>query len=81
MMKIFLYEKAAKGVIIGGELPADFEELQPDITIGGQTLRGIKWANVDYEITDSVIPSDIVPGKYQYISGEIITNPDYIEGE
>ncbi len=80
-MKIFLYEKVAKDIIIGGELPVGFEELQSDITIGGQTLRGIKWDNVDYEITDSVIPADIVPGKYQYVAGEIITNPDYIEEE
>ena len=80
-MKIFLYEKTSKNIIAGGELPADFEELQPDITLVGCMLTGIKWDNVDYEITSSSIPTDIVPGKYQYISGEVIINPAYIEGE
>ena len=78
-MKIFLHEKTSKDIIIGGELPTDFEELQPNITINHQSLTGINWDNVDYEITDSEIPADIVPGKYQYVGGEIINNPDYIE--
>lgn len=80
-MKIFLYEKESKVIIIAGELPVDFEELQPTIALGKSSLTGIKWNNVDYEITESDVPTDIVPGKYQYVEGEIINNVDYVEAE
>ena len=80
-MKLFLYVKEFGNVIMAGALPEDFDPAEDSLTLGGSTLRGINWTNVDYEITDSILPDDIgIMDKYQYIDGEIIPNPGYVAG-